>query len=140
MFNSHLTAPAITAPSRHHLAILASGLVLAAGATAATVAIVGDDDGSVAAPALSSGPGADGVRYDGGPEEGTAALRPATSVRFHGGPIEGSAPIHTDAAPLPVRFHGGPIEGLAPIRTDAVAPATRPDDAPRMLVGGPHVR
>jgi hypothetical protein len=65
-----------------------------------------------------------GVRYDGGPEEGTAALTqrsaPATfdpnsikespSVRYDGGPEEGTRGVVPARQPG-VRYDGGPEEG-----------------------------
>ena len=66
-----------------------------------------------------------GVRYDGGPEEGTAALTqrsaPATfdpnsikeapGVRYDGGPEEGTRGVTTSESVPDARYDGGPEEG-----------------------------
>ena len=68
-----------------------------------------------------------GTRYDGGPEEGTSAVRPAASKpqspasslapRYDGGPEEGTSGVHgsspsSSTAPG-IRYDGGPEEGSA---------------------------
>jgi hypothetical protein len=66
-----------------------------------------------------------GVRYDGGPDEGTAALTqrsaPATfdpnsiksppGVRYDGGPEEGTSGARSATAAAGTRYDGGPDEG-----------------------------
>ena len=111
------------------LVILAISLV---GLTTAVVILATDDDRdtSAASATQASAPGPTGsVRYDGGPEEGTAALTqrsaPATfdpnsvkespGVRYDGGPEEGtrgalSSPAASNAGPN-TRYDGGPEEG-----------------------------
>ena len=65
-------------------------------------AVIDDDDVTTVAPPALSTLTVDGVRYDGGPEEGTAGVSslnvaPAAitsgPVRYDGGPNEGSAAI-----------------------------------------------
>jgi hypothetical protein len=55
-----------------------------------------------------------GIRYDGGPEEGSHAVRsqaPA-GIRYDGGPEEGTAALTQRSAPG-VRYDGGPEEGTS---------------------------
>jgi hypothetical protein len=101
--------PAVVLRSHYnHLrALLVVALIALAGVTTAVVVLAADDDAAgPAAPAVvqpqgSSGPGQEqhgspgpaGVtRYDGGPEEGTRGIAPATppSSRYDGGPEEGT--------------------------------------------------
>jgi hypothetical protein len=120
------THPSVVLRSHYtHLrALLAAATIAILGLTAAVV-ILATDDGrstavSTAAPATAPDPS--GARYDGGPEEGSAALiqRSATptskpSARYDGGPEEGSAAlIQRSATPTSkpsARYDGGPEEG-----------------------------
>jgi hypothetical protein len=77
------------------------------------------------AAAFSSGSVAPGARYDGGPDEGTAALTqrsaPATfdpnsiksppGARYDGGPEEGTRGTLSPTAAAATRYDGGPDEG-----------------------------
>jgi hypothetical protein len=64
--------------------------------------------------------GADGIRYDGGPDEGTRGIVPAgiaqtvSGIRYDGGPDEGTRGVvpakSLETAPR-VRYDGGPEEG-----------------------------
>ena len=110
-------------------------VVLAAAAAVLLFAVIDDDDLTVSPPSLSTLT-VDGVRYDGGPEEGTAGVSslnvaPAAiasgPVRYDGGPNEGTAgvsslssapeaPIVSRGGPMGVtRYDGGPNEGSAHI-------------------------
>jgi hypothetical protein len=88
-------------------ALLAVAMIAVVGLTAAVVILATDEDGGTSTGSATqvSAPGpSSGIRYDGGPEEGTAALTrraaPATfdpnsikeapGVRYDGGPEEGS--------------------------------------------------
>jgi hypothetical protein len=63
-----------------------------------------------------------GIRYDGGPEEGTRGLAPRDStpsagIRYDGGPDEGSRGVRPSSAattaPAGIRYDGGPEEGTS---------------------------
>jgi hypothetical protein len=126
--------PAVVLRSHYnHLrALLAIAVIVLVGLTTAVVILATDDDRDTSAsPATqASAPNSTGgVRYDGGPEEGTAALTqrsaPATfdpnsikespGVRYDGGPEEGtrgalSSSAASSTAPN-ARYDGGPEEG-----------------------------
>ena len=113
-------------------ALLAIAMIAVVGLTAAVVILATDDapDTSAGSATQASTPSPAGsTRYDGGPEEGTAALTqrsaPATfdpnsiksppGVRYDGGPEEGtrgalSSDAPSNAIPGP-RYDGGPEEG-----------------------------
>ena len=113
-------------------ALLAAALIAVVGLSAAVVILATDDEHDTSAvPATqATAPGATGsTRYDGGPEEGTAALTqrsaPATfdpnsikqppGVRYDGGPEEGTSGALSSDAPSNAipgsRYDGGPEEG-----------------------------
>jgi hypothetical protein len=117
---------------RHLRTLLAVALIAIVGLSTAVVILATDDDQhSISASTATSvsAPGPDGIRYDGGPEEGTAALtqrsapaafdpnsiKQAPGVRYDGGPEEGSRGVLTSGAPgdavAGVRYDGGPEEG-----------------------------
>jgi hypothetical protein len=79
--------PAVVLRSHYnHLrALLAVALIALAGVTSALVVLAADDAAAPTAPASVT-------RYDGGPEEGTRGIAPATppSSRYDGGPEEGT--------------------------------------------------
>ena len=80
--------PAVVLRSHYnHLrALVAVALIALAGVTSALVVLAADhDDAGSSAPAGIT-------RYDGGPEEGTRGITPATppSSRYDGGPEEGT--------------------------------------------------
>ena len=105
-------------------------LVIASTAVAVLLALAitsGDDAGiDVATPAATAS-GAPGVRYDGGPEEGTRGPSSseltghrAPAIRYDGGPEEGTRGL-SEPAPVGqrapgVRYDGGPEEGTRGIR------------------------
>ena len=113
-------------------ALLAIAMIAVVGLTVAVVILATNDDHATSAGAATqlSAPAPTGTtRYDGGPEEGTAALTqraaPATfdpksitsapSVRYDGGPEEGSrgalaSDVHSPAV-TGIRYDGGPEEG-----------------------------
>jgi hypothetical protein len=62
---------------------------------------------------FSSGSVAPGVRYDGGPEEGTRGVvsAPQPGVRYDGGPEEGTRGGSLSSTAAGTRYDGGPEEG-----------------------------
>src|SRR5918996_1277142 len=97
---------------------LAAALIAAA-AIALLLAVSADDE-AIPTPnaAVSDTPA--GVRYDGGPEEGTTGIvrpGPAEGIRYDGGPEEGGHGIRHAAAssspPAGTRYDGGPEEGTS---------------------------
>jgi hypothetical protein len=120
--------PAVVLRS-HFIAVrslLVVAMIAVVGLTAAVVVMATDDDASPAtagAPVIVSAPGPEGIRYDGGPEEGGASLRsvpapaPAPATRYDGGPEEGSSGSLVSGAtpetPAGIRYDGGPEEGSA---------------------------
>jgi hypothetical protein len=127
---------------RSHFKLVRTLLILAMGAlvalAAAVVILANDDDkvdtASKATPAVQAqAPTQAGIRFDGGPEEGTRGLAAERQLpvgtRFDGGPEEGtrgatvaSATKASPAVQQPqtsagVRFDGGPEEGTrGPVR------------------------
>jgi hypothetical protein len=128
--------PAVVLRSHFNLirALLAVAMIAVVGLTVALVIVANDDDGvtgsatatpnaSIEYGGFNPGTGrpnaaplpqqeptgtADGLRYDGGPEEGTSGAVPATpppsGIRYDGGPEEGtsgiaSAPAETPSGP-----------------------------------------
>jgi hypothetical protein len=118
-------------------ALLAVAMIAVVGLTAAVVILATHDDRDTSTGLATqevSAPSPDGTtRYDGGPEEGTAALTqrsaPATfdpnsikqppGVRYDGGPEEGTSGALFSDAPSKVmpgtRYDGGPEEGSSGI-------------------------
>jgi hypothetical protein len=127
--------PAVVLRSHFNLlrALLATAMIAVVGLAAAVVILATDDDpdtSATTATQVSAPSPTGGVRYDGGPEEGSAALiqrsAPATfdpnsikqapGVRYDGGPEEGTrgALSSSSAASNTVpgtRYDGGPEEG-----------------------------
>jgi hypothetical protein len=106
---------------RHLRALLAVAMIAIVGLTVALVIIATDENqlstSASSAPSVSA-PDSAGIRYDGGPEEGTrgtVAPGPAAGVRYDGGPEEGSRGALTSGAPANaapgIRYDGGPEEG-----------------------------
>jgi hypothetical protein len=109
-----------------HLIWLAALAAIAVAAVLPVALISGSNDSSLdkAAPATQTLNRADGTRYDGGPEEGTAALTQRSAratfhpnsitrppgVRYDGGPEEGTRDI-VPAQPPSTRYDGGPEDG-----------------------------
>jgi hypothetical protein len=92
-------------------------LALVAAATIGFFALSADDK-VTQTPATAVSEASPGVRYDGGPEEGSRGLvRPdaPAGIRYDGGPDEGSRGIrHPGAVAAPAtghRYDGGPEEG-----------------------------
>ena len=121
---SHVPVLASPLRTRRNLALAGVIAMLAAFAAATVLIVVQSDSGSdrpsVVLPAARDLP--PGVRYDGGPEEGIAAVgsRTASSApaaRYDGGPEEGTALVRphaptTRSNPAPgIRYDGGPNEG-----------------------------
>jgi hypothetical protein len=116
--------PAVVLRSHYNLVRALLGIAVVA-LVAMTIAVVvvandGDETGSVSSaepaavtPRLAPAP-PDGVRYDGGPDEGTRS--PLTSpvtpdTRYDGGPEEGSRGLSTTTPAPDARYDGGPEEG-----------------------------
>jgi hypothetical protein len=106
---------------RHLRALLAVAMIAVVGLTAAVVILATDDDqlsiSASSAPSVSA-PGPDGIRYDGGPEEGTTGIVApgvAAGIRYDGGPEEGTSGALSSGTPsntVPgIRYDGGPEEG-----------------------------
>ena len=129
------------------LVIATIGLVSLAGAVA-ILATDDDRDTSASSPieVSSRGPNA-GIRYDGGPEEGTRSVvtTPPPATCYDGGPEEGAAALAQRPAPATfdansikespgVRYDGGPEEGTrGALSAGAVAsagPGIRYDGGP----------
>lgn len=98
------------------LAWLAAATAIAGAAIVLFLVIPGDEQATKQTPAFPQSPA--GVRYDGGPDEGTRGLVRSGSgpvVRYYGGPEEGSYGImHASTASTPppaTRYDGGPEEG-----------------------------
>ena len=113
------THPSIAGSQLRRTALLAVAVVSAAVAVALPFATDDDDTRDVAdtpAPALTSNAidTANGVRYDGGPDEGTRAVTLANTtpeLRYDGGPEEGSRGVTFAATTPEPRYDGGPEEG-----------------------------
>jgi hypothetical protein len=109
-----------------------AALACAALAVVLLLAGGGNEPGAPAEPgrAAATPNGADGIRYDGGPDEGTRGVVPAQTaktapgIRYDGGPDEGtrdSVPAETLGTAPGVRYDRGPEEGTA----DVTAPAAK---------------
>jgi hypothetical protein len=129
------THPSVVLRSHYtHLrAMLVAAMIAVVGLSAAVVILATDDQRStvVSAAAPITAPDPSSARYDGGPEEGSAApiqrsrtaTAAATSIaspfgaRYDGGPEEGTgAALSSDAPSHAVpgtRYDGGPEEGSA---------------------------
>ena len=101
-------------------ALLAVAMIAVVGLTSAVVILANDSDEaaqtSAAAPIVAVAPQEPGIRYDGGPDEGTRGALAESSVpvapgtRYDGGPEEGSRGALQSQAPAS-RYDGGPEEG-----------------------------
>jgi hypothetical protein len=104
--------------------LLAVAMVAVVGLTIAVVIVANDGDEVASTSSAQSAPATaqpalpDGLRYDGGPEEGTrgAQVAPvAPGTRYDGGPEEGTRGAQfSDTPPNAVpgtRYDGGPEEG-----------------------------
>ena len=133
--------PAVVLRSHYNAlrALLAVAMVAVVGLTVAVVIVAREDDqaGDVSALSAPSAATQDGIRYDGGPEEGTAATtvvggpkqalrlrsealnrayglgESTPGIRYDGGPEEGALGTVPSPQPIPdgVRYDGGPEEG-----------------------------
>jgi hypothetical protein len=135
---------------RHLRALLAVALIAVVGLTVALVILATDRDQvsvtSSASPAAAPLPQQQplGIRYDGGPEEGTTGMvrpGPAEGIRYDGGPEEGTAALTQRSAPVAfdsnsieqapgVRYDGGPEEGTSGALTVPNSPSARYDGGP----------
>jgi hypothetical protein len=103
---------------------LAAGALIA-GAAIALFFVISADDEAIQTPNAAVADTASGIRYDGGPSEGTTGIvppGPAAGVRYDGGPEEGTsavrpAPSQPDSATgsLAARYDGGPEEGTSAV-------------------------
>jgi hypothetical protein len=122
--------PAVVLRSHFNLVrtLLAVAMIGVVGLTAAVVilATANDQSGTRAgsAAAVSTPAPSDGIRYDGGPEQGSRGVVPARQpgVRYDGGRKEGTTALTQRSAPATfdpnsiksppgVRYDGGPEEG-----------------------------
>ena len=122
-------------------ALLAIAMIAVVGLTAAVVILATDDapDTSAGSATQASTPSPAGsTRYDGGPEEGTAASRPhaattAASRRAPRSPVDPATRLNRKSPPG-VRYDGGPEEGTrGALSSDApsnAVPGTRYDGGP----------
>src|SRR3954466_8250578 len=129
---SQLTHPVVTFRA-HRAVVLAALLALAATAAVVLVfAIGGSSSNSSATPASPSTQS--GVRYDGGPEEGSYATQPGSATRYDGGPEEGSASTsgrYADRGPESEDARGAvPATAAGASRFSARAGATVPASQP----------
>jgi hypothetical protein len=108
--------------------LLAVAMVAVIGLTVAVVIVANDNDelastGAQSAPAIAQPALPDGLRYDGGPEEGTrgAQVAPiAPGTRYDGGPEEGTRGGQVAPVAPGTRYDGGPEEGsrgIAPLQS-----------------------
>ena len=119
---------------------LLAAAVIACAAVSLFLVISHDDKAAVVPePAVADTPA--GMRYDGGPDEGTRGLMnagPAPLVRYDGGPDEGGHAIrHPSAVSVPpasARYDGGPEEGTRGVpftsATSTTAAGVRFDGGP----------
>ena len=98
---------------------LAAVALIAAGAIAIFVAVSANDE-AIQTPNAAVSDSAAGIRYDGGPEEGTTGIvpaGPAEGIRYDGGPEEGTSGVRGSSpgsSTTPgIRYDGGPEEGSA---------------------------
>jgi hypothetical protein len=112
---------------RPPLRLTLAAVALIAGAAIALFFVISADDEAIQTPNAAVSDTAAGIRYDGGPEEGTSAVRPAPSKpdsftsslapRYDGGPEEGTSGVHGSSpasSTIPgIRYDGGPEEGSA---------------------------
>src|SRR5215211_5528244 len=116
--------------------LLAIAMIAVVGLTAAVVILATNDEGatnaSSARPLNAPSQAAPGIRYDGGPEEGTSAIQPwsaatrgPSGIRYDGGPEEGTSAIQPSSAatggPSGIRYDGGPEEGTSAIQPSSAA-------------------
>jgi hypothetical protein len=110
-------------------------MALIAGAALALVFVISDDH-AVQTPNAAVSDTAAGIRYDGGPEEGTTGIArpgPAAGIRYDGGPEEGisavrsasSTPDSSTSSPG-LRYDGGPEEGTRGVQASSPGSSTTP--------------
>jgi hypothetical protein len=140
---------------RSHFNLVRTLLIIAMAAliaSAAAVVILANDDDNVspvskATPAVQPQTQA-GIRFDGGPEEGTRGLAAQQQLpagtRFDGGPEEGTRGLTAQPQlPAGTRFDGGPEEGTRGARSYYDSPNQRssyqpaPADGFKDRAGGP---
>ena len=108
--------------------LLAVAMIAVLGLTVAVVMLATNDENSPAvqsaapAAAAASAP-VNGVRFDGGPEEGTRGIVgvQAPATRYDGGPEEGSRGTQISQATA-TRYDGGPDEGTAEVASRGPRP------------------
>ena len=103
-------------------ALLAITMVAVLGLTAAVVILATNDDQAASPATVVSVPAPNGdIRYDGGPEEGTAGVSTSQGLAREAGPAQNDG----------LRYDGGPEEGTAgvvPARQPTVTPETQIKD------------
>jgi hypothetical protein len=145
--------PAVVLRSHYNFvrALLGVAMIAVVGLTIAVLVVANNDDEIAATNSVQSAPVTqspaqpDGVRYDGGPEEGTRgaiASPPAPGTRYDGGPEEGTRGAIVSpqsASPLApgTRYDGGPDEGSRGLSAQPQAPDARYDGGPEEGTRGP---
>ena len=111
---------------------------LIAGAAIALFFTVSANDEAIQTPNAAVSDTAAGIRYDGGPDEGTTGIvrpSPADGIRYDGGPEEGTSGVRP--APLAskpdsftsspgIRYDGGPEEGTSGVHGSSPGSSTTP--------------
>jgi hypothetical protein len=111
-------------------------VALVAGAAIALFFAVSASDEAIQTPNTAVSGTAAGIRYDGGPEEGTTGIvrpGPAEGIRYDGGPEEGTSGVRPAAAKpdsstrsLGVRYDGGPEEGTSGVHRSSPGSSATP--------------
>jgi hypothetical protein len=115
-----------------------AAVALIAGAAIALFFAVSADDEAIQTPNAAVSDTAAGIRYDGGPEEGTTGIvppRPAEGIRYDGGPEEGTSGARSaspaskpdsSTSSLGIRYDGGPEEGTTGVQGSSAGASTTP--------------
>jgi hypothetical protein len=122
---------------RPPLRLTLAAVALIAGAAIALFFVVSADDEAIQTPSAAVSDTAAGIRYDGGPEEGTTGIvppGPAAGIRYDGGPEEGTSGVHgskpgSSTTPS-IRYDGGPEEGTRAVHGSSTTPGIRYDGGP----------
>ena len=121
---------------RLSLRLSLAAVALIAGAAIALFFVILADDDAIQSPTAAVSDTAAGIRYDGGPEEGTTGIArpgPAAGIRYDGGPEEGTSAVRPAASKpesstgsLAPRYDGGPEEGTSGVHGSSPGSSTTP--------------
>jgi hypothetical protein len=121
---------------RPPLRLTLAAVALIAGAAIALFFVISADDEAIQTPNAAVSDTAAGIRYDGGPEEGTTGIvppGPAAGIRYDGGPEEGTSAVRpapskpdSSTSSLAPRYDGGPEEGTSGVHGSSPASSTTP--------------